>query len=210
MTTHLLSTEYVEGLNTAFNEARLLGFEIDTEGKLVVFTLAVVCVNAEGIVPEDTRVQVVLHSVSRITAVLRNGNIEDPKSEIVQFSHDKILDVVQSFGGLSIYGWNFFDIDDKASNRWKDGISFCHEMNPLTSTHTLDLFQDGTDRFLDMRIWFDDIQFFTPEHKEISIKNFVAAGIRAWEAITVHKNELVQKAFGIYPGDEYQFTTKQK
>ena len=195
-----LSKEQIAGLNNAFNEAALIGAEFDASTQRLGLTLGVVSVNPDGTVPSDRRVAVHLSPVGRLWASLRNSRWDDDTAEPIPFTSDQLLEIVQSFQAQSIYGWEFFDCDESTMARWKSRLSLNFENGTDGLKHTLDLFQDGGNRILDLRIWFDEIAFFTPEHQPISIGDFNAAGKRAWDAIMIAQDKDVQNAFCIYPG----------
>jgi hypothetical protein len=182
----------------------LLGGEFDAEQNAAAFTIAGLCMNADGKIPDDRRVQVILRSVSRICASLRNGRWDDKIAEVVPFPCDSLLSVIQEFKGLPIYGHNFFDCGGEGFAKWKDRLSFDYKVNGASTEgcHTLDVFQSGDERILDIRIWFNDIQFFTAEGIEITAAEFVAAAKRAWDAIMLEGNREVQNYFCIYPAGD--------
>ncbi len=191
------SEEQKVGLNTAFNEAAIIGAEFDPATRRLGLTLGVVSVNPDGTVPDDRRVVVILSPIGRLWASLRNSRWDDDAAKAVTLTADQLLETVQSFQAQSIYGWEFFDCDDSSTDRWKNRLSLNYENGTDGLKHTLDLFQDGGNRILDLRVWFDDIAFFTPSYQPLAIEDFIAAGNRAWDAITHDKN--IQDTFGIYP-----------
>jgi hypothetical protein len=197
----IFDKDTIDGLNLAFNEATFLGAEISARENVVAITIECVCLNPNGSIPEDRRTQIILKPVGRMCASLRNGRWDDEKAEIIPFSHDKLLETVQSFNGLPVYGWEFFDCGEKGFNTWKDRLSLDYASYETDAGrgHTLDLFQDSSNRILNLRIWFDDIQFFTPAYKEVPIGEFIAAAKRGWDTIMLEGIEEVQKRFCIYP-----------
>lgn len=64
-------------------------------------------------------------------------------------------------------------------------------------SHALDLFQEGYDRHLDLRIWFDELRMFTPEHEEIAFDDFAAGGVRWWDGL--YANDPRTAGHGIAP-----------
>jgi hypothetical protein len=64
--------------------------------------------------------------------------------------------------------------------------------------HCIDLFQEGgTERHLDLRVWFDDMVLFDMAHTALSIDEFGAGGHRWWDALNAG-DERVQ-SHGIAP-----------
>jgi hypothetical protein len=89
--------------------------------------------------------------------------------------------VVRSFKSLPVYGWEFLgrpEADNFAT--WSDRLSVDWRSEPGGLSHTLDLFQEGYDRHLDLRIWFDGLRVFAAEHEEIALDDFAAGGVRWW------------------------------
>lgn len=187
------------GLNIAFDEAALIGAEFDPATQRLGLTLGVVSLNPDGTVPDDRRIVVILSPIGRLWTSLRNSRWDDDAAKAEPFTADKLLETVQSFQAQSIYGCEFFDCGEKSISRWKNRLSLNYENGTGGLKHTLDLFQDGGNRILDLRVWFDDIAFFTPSHQPISIEDFIAAGKRAWDAIMLKHDKNVQDAFCIYP-----------
>lgn len=192
------SDDQKSDLNTAFNEATLIGAELDASTRRVGLTLGVVSLNPDGSVPEDGRIVVVLSPVGRLWASFRHGRWDDEKATAEPFTADRLLEIVQTFKALPIYGWDFFDCDESSEGRWKDRLSLDYEAGVDGRKHTLSLFQDGGNRVLDLKIWFDDIAFFTPSYQRILIEDFIAGGKRAWDAIARKQDKKIQDAFGLY------------
>jgi len=94
----------------------------------------------------------------------------------------EILRVVQSFGGLPIYGWEFFDTADVEVQRWGDRLSLDWRVGADGTSHSVRFFQEGVDRHLDLIVWFDEFVVRDSAGFEISIPEFVGAGKRWWDA----------------------------
>lgn len=194
-----LSEDQRHDLNVALNEATLIGAEVDTERRAASLTFAVLTLPADdGPPPEDDRVQLVLRPVGRLAASLRNGRLDDGRAPVEKFAPDRLLDVVMSFQGLAVYGWEFLDRPERDNfNEWSDRLSLDWRSEPEGLSHTLDLFQAGYDRHLDLRIWFDEIRVFTPEHEEITLDEFAAGGVRWWDGL--YANDPRTAGHGIAP-----------
>lgn len=180
----MLSDGLKATLDVALNEATLLGFELDPERALAGATLAVLALLPDGgPAPRDSRVQVLLHNVGRLAVSLRGGRWDDPAAPVLPVALSHLLETVQSFGGLPIYGWEFFDIGDRALARWGDRLSLdWRAPAQQTRAHSLVLFQDGADRHLDLCVWFDTLEVRRPNGTVISLEEFAAAGKRWWDA----------------------------
>lgn len=172
-----------DGLGVAFNEAALFGVELDEEKRRVGVTLSMVCANEDGTLPDDKRVQIILQPVGKLVASLRNGRWDDEKAEIVPFKADELLETIKSFQGLPIYGWEFINCGDNDYNQWSKRASLTFESGTDGLSHTFDLFQEGFERHLDLRIWFDDMKFFSPGGQEIEIEEVIKRGKRGWDQI---------------------------
>jgi len=118
-----LTEEKKQGLSIALNEAILLGIEVDTNRNLAAATFRVLTLPEQGSPPDDSRVQLIFAPVGRVAASLRLGRWDDREARVSAFQIDELLSVVQSFGGSPIYGWEFFDTDDKDFPRWSDRLS---------------------------------------------------------------------------------------
>lgn len=183
-----LTEEEKHGLSVALNEATLLGVEIDTDRKLAAATFSVLTLPEEGSPPNDPRVQFIFFPVGRVAASLRLGRWNNPEAEVVPFQIEELLSVVKGFGGLPIYGWEFFDVHEKDFVRWSDRLSFDYSSGPEGLEHSILLFQEGPDRHLDLCLWFDTLEVKDPQGKEIKLMDFIVGGKRWWD--------------GLYSGDE--------
>jgi hypothetical protein len=183
-----LTKEERHGLSVALNEATLLGVEIDTDRKLAAATFSVMTLPEAGLPPHDSRVQFIFSPLGRVAASLRLGRWNDSEAEVVPFQIDGLLSVVKGFGGLPIYGWEFFDVHEKDFVRWSDRLSFDYRGGTEGLEHSILLFQEGHDRHLDLCLWFDTFEIRDPEGKEISMVDFIVGGKRWWD--------------GLYSGDE--------
>src|SRR6516225_1144479 len=105
-------------LGVALNEADLLGFEVDPDRRLGAATFRVLTLPAVGPPPDHARVQMLFRQVGRVMASLRNGLWNDEAAEVIPFTLGELLGVVQGFGGLPIYGWEFFDLHERQPPKW--------------------------------------------------------------------------------------------
>ena len=185
-------------IGLALNEATLLGVEFDKEKNLVACSFALVAMDKNGNVPEDNRLLFIFKPVGRFVASLRNGHWDDKNAEVEKFEPENILDIIQSFKGLSIYGWDFINCGDKDFDTWKDRLSFDYSAGDnIGLTNTIDLFQEGGNRHIDLRIWFDDFEILTPKYEPVDLEEFLENGKRGWDA--VYSNNDKMGNFGIIP-----------
>jgi hypothetical protein len=192
-----LSQHVKDGLGVAFNEATLLGAELRESDRVAGVTLAVLTLPEVGPSPRDARIQIRLAPVGRLAASLRLGVWNDPDATVVPFAVGDLLTTVQSFGGLPIYGWEFFDVLAKDRSNWLTRLSLSWTGGTDGQTHTLQLFQEGPDRHLDLCIWFDTLSIFSPAGGELAINDVIAGGRRWWDAL--YRNDPRTADKGIVP-----------
>src|SRR5262245_48155130 len=151
-----LDADLKHSLGVALNEATLLGIELDTYSRRVGATLSVLTLPADGApMPDDPRVQLLFAPVGRVVASLRQGRWDDPDAAVATVTAEQLLDVVRSFGGLPIYGWDFFDTAELELNKLGRRLSLDWRAGDDGTTHSVLFFQEGPDRHLDVIIWFD-------------------------------------------------------
>ena len=183
----LLSEAQRDALGVALNEATLLGVEMQPSTCRAAATFSVLALpEGDGPAAEDRRVQFVFERVGRVAASLRPGNWDDPDAQPIPFAVEELLRVVRSFGGLPIYGWEFFDIADAELARWGRRLSLDWRGECGGVEHSLCLFQEGHDRHLDLCLWFDRFVIRDPAGREIGLEEFTEAGQRWWEAFHNH------------------------
>jgi len=192
-----LTEEQSAGLNVALNEADLLGFEVDPERRIAGATFSVLTLPESGPVPEDRRVQFVLRPVGRVAASLRNGRWDDPEAPVVPFTLDELLPTIQSFGGLSLYGWEFIGVHAKELAKWGDRLSLNWTSGDDGLSHSITVFQDPGDRILDLCVWFDELTVRDVQGTEIPLDFFIASGKRWWDAF--YAGDERTKGFGMAP-----------
>jgi hypothetical protein len=181
-----LSAEQVHAFGVALNEASLVGLEVEAAEDWAGLTLAVLSLPPDGgPEPGDPRVQLILHPLGRIAASLRQGAWDDDHAPVVPLGLEKLHAAVAGFGQQPIYGWEFLDVpEEKSFARWRDRLSLDWRGRGGGLAHTLDLFQEsGTDRHLDLRLWFDELRIFGADRTEIAFDDFTAGGVRWWDAM---------------------------
>ena len=192
-----LSQNQIHGLGTALNEATLLGAEVSQERRLAAATFAVLTLPESGPSPQDRRVQLLFHNVGRVAASLRLGRWDNANAPKQDFALEQLLSVVQSFGGLPVYGWEFFDIHDKSFPEWSDRLSLDFIAPDSKPRHSVTLFQEGDNRHLDICIWFDEFSVHSPSGVSIAVDEFIAGGKRWWDAF--YKGDERTSGSGMYP-----------
>ena len=188
-------------MGLALNEATLLGVEFDKEKNLVACSFALVTMDKDGNVPDDNRLLFIFKPVGRFVASLRNGHWDDKNAEVEKFEPESILEIIQSFKGLSIYGWDFVNCGDEDFDTWKDRLSFDYSKGENVGlSNTIDLFQEGGNRHIDLRIWFDDFEILTPMYESVDLEEFLENGKRGWDAIYANNEKMGD--FGIIPASK--------
>jgi hypothetical protein len=192
-----LTQEDIDGLDVALNEATVLGFEVSDQHRAAAATFEVLTLPEQGDPPEDERVQFLFAPIGRIAASLRLGRWDDDTAQVVPFTVDQLLRVVQDFGGQPIYGSEFFDIHQKYFSRWADRLSVNCLWEPESVSHSITLFQEGNNKHLDICLWFDDFIIKDSNGNEIPLANFIAGGKRWWDAL--YSGDKRTEGHGIIP-----------
>ena len=195
----MLNDELKADLNVALNEATLLGFELDPGRRLAGATFAVLALPADGgPMPDDPRAQLLFHDVSRLAVSLRGGRWDDPAAPVLPVTLDRLLETVQSFGALPVYGWDFFDTGERELAKWGDRLSLdWRAEDGQKPHHSLTLFQESSDRHLDFCIWFGSLEARRPNGETIPLEEFAAAGKRWWDAF--YANDPRTQGLGMAP-----------
>lgn len=181
-------------LDTALNEARFVGLTFDQEQSIAIVFLEVL-----GLPPEpdgriDPRAALVLSPVGRVSATLKHGRWDDADAEVERLELDDLQRVAQRYGGHHVYGWRFFDPEGQAPTQSLD-VSIRDEGG---RTHAIKLSQEG-ESFLELQIWFDDLDAFAADNSQIPLDEFVGRGIRWWNGL--YENDHRTAAEGIVPLD---------
>jgi len=185
-------------IGLALNEATILGVEFEKEKNIVSVSFAVISMDKYGNVPEDNRLLFIFKSIGRFVASFRNGHWDDNNATVEKFDPENILEIIQRFRGQAIYGWDFINIGDDDFNNWKDKLSFDYfREDGQGFTNTIDLFQEGGNIHIDLRIWFDDFEILTPKYEKVELEDFIENGKRGWDAI--YGNNTKMDNFGIIP-----------
>jgi hypothetical protein len=193
-----INEELKNRIGHALNESRLLGIEFEEEKNLVACSFGVISMDKDGNVPDDNRLLFIFNPVGRFVASYRNGYWDDKNATVENFEPKDILEVIQQFQGQAIYGWNFVNCGDKDFDTWKDRLSFDYSTGRnIGLTNTIDLFQAGDNKHIDLRIWFDQFEILTPDYTKVDLQDFIDNGKRGWDAI--YENNEKMGDFGIIP-----------
>ena len=195
-----VSEDERDGLNVALNEATWAAIDVDITARRVRLLLDVLSLPPKGVASAGSRVIVAVSQVSRIAASLRMGWWNDEAAEVVPLDVAGLDATVRSFGGCSLYGWEFIDPPEASWLHWRDRLSVDARLDPGQSPHVLDLFQEGGSaqpRHLDLRIWFAQIQITTPDNRDIPLPDFIASGVRWWDGL--YSGDSRTSGQGIFP-----------
>lgn len=176
-----LSSDEIEGFNLALDEATVLGAELNDDRTKMAITFDVLTLPSDTEPePEDSRISLRLHDISRLAVSLRKGRWDDDNAEILRFEVSDFFNMVHNSCGGAIYGIKFLNAGEEWFETWKNKLSlnFVNEDRP--SKFTLDLFQDGQNT-LNMRVWFESFKILSPELQEIELETFISGGKRWWE-----------------------------
>lgn len=197
-----LTEDQKSGLGVALNEAAWLGISINEESHQVALGFRVLALPADSSAQrDDTIVTLLLSGVTRIAASLRSGRWDDPRAEVMPLTIELLPEVVRSFGGSPIYGWDFIDPAEDAWRDWRNRLSFDATVSDVPSAQVIELFQEsgsGVARHLDFRAWFGELQVFDDHRNEIALEEFIAAGVRWWEGL--HAGDPQTQGHGIVSG----------
>jgi hypothetical protein len=195
-----LTEDQIKGLNVALNEAEVLGVQFDRGQSRIGVTFIPLWMDANGEVPKERKVLFVFHPIGRFVASYRAGRWDDKNAPVVKFEPEQILERLSEFNHAPIYGWDFIDSDHFDFDGWKERSSFDYVSgDPAGMQHTIDLFQEGDNTILDMRIWFGNFEIFTPAYEPIALQDFIDGGKRAWDAIFAGNNQNASR-FAIQTG----------
>jgi hypothetical protein len=74
-----------------------------------------------------------------------------------------------------VYGDRFVDVPTaEGFEPWSDRLSLDHLPSTVEGSHTVALFQEVSlpDRHLDMQFWFEDLELYDSEDRQIPIDHF--------------------------------------
>ena len=81
---------------------------------------------------------------------------------------------------------------------WGDRLSLdWHSPNGDRFSHSMSLFQEGTERHLDICVWFNSLEACKPDGEVIPLEELAEAGKRWWDAF--YANDPKTQGIGIIP-----------
>ena len=184
----------------ALNEAFLLGVILDPTTRSV--RVGFDCLSLRGDARGQQgrrRVTFEFSPVGRLAASLRNARWDDGDAEAVPIQPSDLLTTVREMGCLPIHGWEFFDLPEADWAGFRDRMSFDWHDGVDGLSHSMRLFQDATNRYLEIWLWFDSFTMLDePEKTPVDPAEFVASAKRWWTGLRAGDERT--KGFGIVPG----------
>ena len=193
-------------IDTALNEATWRSIELlpDRAEVRLVFDVLTLPDGPSG--EGHARVELVLEDVRRVAASYRLGHWSDPSAEVVAVSISELPSVLTLFGGLPVYGWKFFDPPSKGPGdswtRWRRRLSLDARWARGRTAHVLEVFQETPARILAVRVWFDTVRVFDQTARELTLDQFVAGGVRWWDALFAGDERTKQSGISPLTPDE--------
>lgn len=192
-----ITEEDARGLGPALNEAQWAAARIDAPEGRVDLGFVVLTLPVTGPEPADRRRIIRLAGVSRVAVSYRDGRWDDPSAAVLSVDPHELDGLLEEFGQLPIHGWEFVDAGDEQFRRWGNRLSL-DVACAGSGAHTMDLFQDGVSRILDFRAWFEDLEVFEVDGRQVPLDEFTGGGMRWWEAMYARDERT--KGRGIVPG----------
>ncbi|MBO9683460.1 MAG: hypothetical protein J7502_12460 [Flavisolibacter sp.] len=177
-----ISQDLKEGLNYALNEASILGLDLDLSRRAVFVTFSPIAILTDGTLPADNRFLFAFRKVGRIAASLT----PERDGKALEFEPSQLSDELDEFKNEQIYGWEFIDNGEKLFEDWQDNKSFDLILsNDFDKQHTIDLFQEDkcSNKSIDLRIWFQNIDIYDSGLQKVSIQTFNENGKRGWDKL---------------------------
>jgi hypothetical protein len=142
-------------IDIALNEATWLDAVVDRNRRQVAPAFDVLTLPQGSGGSGHLRVSLVLKGVHRFVASHRLGRWDDDDAAVLPYAPSDLSAVVRAFGGVPVYGWEFFDTSDEQWRRWSKRLSPDERWGSGASSYTVELFQeghiDGSDHHLDYR-----------------------------------------------------------
>lgn len=180
------SSELISAINVALNESDWLDVRLDAPRARAEFMMRVMTLPELGPEPADRRLVLRCSGVGRVAASLRAGRWNDEAAAVEPVTVESLPEIVRSFEGQPVYGWDFIDPKDEKGNswtRWRQCLSLDAHFGGQ-GDHVIELFQEsltGPVRHLDVRVWFEDLSTLSAEGHEVPIEDVTSGGKRWWD-----------------------------
>ena len=197
-----IQADIKDKLNHALNESRITEFSIDRKLNKVSVVFETVAMNEDGTIPKDSRVVFSFLNVCRVAGKLKLGEWNDDTALTESFPPEELTEKLLSYNGHSMYGWEFINVEnsEKEFEKWENDSSFDVSLfGCQNDINTIDIFSEHFSekpKTLDLRIWFEELEIESLDGIPMSSQEFIARGIRGWNAI-YDGNDGMTKAHGI-------------
>jgi hypothetical protein len=177
------------GLETAFNEAEVLGLRV-ASSDLACELLLHVCAQPEDAVTDpDPRRVLRLLNPTRLRVLLREDRAEGYGPVMALADLGEVESFFASLGGWdAMYGWQYLDRPERIAD-WPTEPSLTVELRSGSSPHSLFWFTecwraDGGRRYcIEGTIDFDDIEVTRADGAREPVEQFIADAQRWWDVL---------------------------
>lgn len=194
----MLTDEERRGIDIALNEATWMHLQVHVEKHAVAIGLRVLTLPLTGAETTDSGRWLVLRRVSRIAASYRRGRWDDQTAPVVPLTVRELSETVQQLAPTQLYGWEFVDAENE---KWKESshrLSMDSVWRDDSAPHQLTLFKEvGVSDFLDMWIWFTELEFQTQHGRPLPLHEVIAGGRRWWDSMYARDGRTMDH--GIFP-----------
>lgn len=173
----IFSEKHIEGLNVVLNEASIeeLHFnEVDN-----IFSCKLELIREKGSeIPNVIilKLEKIKRYISRYTSDFQNSKT------VIHFPHYEIENYLKNFINKEIYGWCFFNVKDSVFNLEELSFDYLKSDN-FNNFNSLELFQEGFDEDLEIKIWFENIRILDVNDLELNINHLIDKQNKVWNSI---------------------------
>jgi len=180
-----ITEEFKLDLDLAFSESTLN--YIDIYYSNVEVLLDCLSMNSNHEFPDDDRHKFIFKDFGRIAISYRIGAWDDTNAEVLKIESNELKSKLECLKPESMSAGEFINLNEQTFSDWSDKIS----LNLINSKNwrkmnTIDLFAEqlGYDKItIDVRIWFEDFKVFDYSGQELTKKEFIKNGDRAWDQL---------------------------
>jgi hypothetical protein len=188
----MFSDQLTNDLNTALNEATVVGVDLDQAAATARLLLHVLALPEQGPIDPDPRRAMTLTGVSDFQLLLRHDPCGGEFGPAIPVADLKEL--VSLFAQLDrfepMYGWRFVD-DLDLTGDWPPQPSLTLRLRPDPAAHSLYWFtecaQDEDSFCLEGVIRFDGLRVERADATPVTVEQFAADGRRWWTGL--HAND---------------------
>jgi len=193
-----------DGIETALNEADVLGIQLDPAGASCDVLVHVLALPESGPLDRDARRVLRLARPGQVSILLRADRAgEAGYGPVIPLSG---LDAVEDFfASLSwsgaMYGWKFLD-DRSLTRDWPARPSLSVQVRPGTASHSLYWFNEcgraegdtSVSYLIEGTVTFEDLEVMRADAVPERLDEFIADGQRQWQAFFGHDERLSGEA----------------